>query len=195
MPKIGMEPQRRAALIEATIAEVGAVGLVDVTVGRIARRAGVSPALAHHYLGSKADMLAAAMRSILADYGRTVRARTAAADGPRARLEAIIAASFGERQFEPAIVSAWLAFYVEAQRSETARRIFAIYVRRLRSNLVHALRQLVPDAAALRIADGLAAMIDGVYLRAALLGGRSDPAAAAAMVRDYLDLMLERETS
>ena len=43
-----MEPKRREALIEATIAEVGAVGLVEVTVGRIAKRAGVSVALAFH---------------------------------------------------------------------------------------------------------------------------------------------------
>lgn len=195
MPKIGMEPQRRDALIAATIAEVGAVGLVDVTVGRIAKRAGVSPALAHHYFGSKTEILAAAMRRILADYGATVRAMTAVAQGPRARLDAIIDASFGPKQFEPAIVSAWLAFYVEAQRTEAARRVFRVYVSRLDSNLVHALRQLVDEKAARRIAGGLASLIDGVYLRAALQRRAPEPGEAIAMARQYLDVMLEKETA
>ena len=53
MPKLGAEPIRKAALINATIFEVGRAGSLDVTVAQIARRAGMSPALAHHYFGSK----------------------------------------------------------------------------------------------------------------------------------------------
>jgi TetR/AcrR family transcriptional repressor of bet genes len=48
MPKIGQEPLRRAALMEAAVAEIGEAGTLDVTVGQIARRAGMSSALAHH---------------------------------------------------------------------------------------------------------------------------------------------------
>ena len=48
MPKIGMEPIRRAALVKATIAEIGRAGSLDVTVSQIAKRAGMSSALAHH---------------------------------------------------------------------------------------------------------------------------------------------------
>ena len=51
MPKLGMEPIRRDALVKATIAEIGAAQSLDVTVGQIARRAGMSSALAHHYFG------------------------------------------------------------------------------------------------------------------------------------------------
>jgi len=43
-----MEPIRRAALVEATITEIGVQGNLDVTVSQIARRAGMSSALAHH---------------------------------------------------------------------------------------------------------------------------------------------------
>lgn len=53
VPKVGMEPIRRSALVQATIAEIGAAGSLDVTVGQIARRAGMSTALAHHYFGGK----------------------------------------------------------------------------------------------------------------------------------------------
>ena len=48
LPKSGMEALRRSALVEATIHEIGARGSLDVTVSQIARRAGMSSALAHH---------------------------------------------------------------------------------------------------------------------------------------------------
>jgi TetR/AcrR family transcriptional repressor of bet genes len=60
-----MEPIRREALVKATIAEIGAMGSLDVTVSKIAKRAGMSPALAHHYFGSKDRILLAAMQHIL----------------------------------------------------------------------------------------------------------------------------------
>ena len=56
MPRVGMEPIRREALVKATIAEIGQAGSLDVTVAQIARRAGMSSALAHHYFGGKEDM-------------------------------------------------------------------------------------------------------------------------------------------
>lgn len=188
-----MEVIRRDALIRAAIAEVGDVGLTDVTVGRIARRAGVSSALAHHYFGSKDEILLAAMRRILSDYKASVCIRFARAETPMARLHAIIEASFGDDQFDTCIVGAWLEFYVAAHRSPAARRILAVYARRLDSNLVHALRQLVDLAAARRIAQGLASMIDGLYLRAALQDHAPDAAGSVALVSDYLAIMLENE--
>ncbi|MBS0565011.1 MAG: transcriptional regulator BetI, partial [Proteobacteria bacterium] len=46
MPKVGMEPIRKAALVKATIVEIGRTGSLDVTVSQIAKRAGMSSALA-----------------------------------------------------------------------------------------------------------------------------------------------------
>ena len=74
MPKIGMKPIRRKALIDATIAEIGQAGSLDVTVGQIAKRAGMSSGLAHHYFGGKEQMLLAAMRQILTNLQVRVRA-------------------------------------------------------------------------------------------------------------------------
>ena len=53
MPKLGMEPIRRDAIVRATIAELGSKKSLDVTVSQIAKRAGMSSALAHHYFGGK----------------------------------------------------------------------------------------------------------------------------------------------
>ena len=126
MPRVGMKPIRRAALVKATIAEVGRKGSLDVTVARIAARAGVSSGLAHHYFGGKEDLLFAAMRHILsASTGPSVRAQLARARTPRARLDAIIRASFGPDNFEPEVIAAWLSFYVHAQSDPGARRLLA----------------------------------------------------------------------
>ena len=64
MPKIGMEPIRSASLVRATIEEIGERGSLDITVSQIARRAGVSSALAHHYFGSKEKILLSAIRAM-----------------------------------------------------------------------------------------------------------------------------------
>ena len=112
MPKIGMEAQRRKSLINAAIETIHDHGFCDATVNRNAKRAGVSSGLAHHYFGSKSDLLAATMRSLLNDLGDGVKQKVAAAETPRARISAIISSNFSPEQFQPSVVAAWLAFYV-----------------------------------------------------------------------------------
>lgn len=204
MPKLGMEPIRKAALVKATITEIGAVGSLDVTVAQIARRAGMSSALAHHYFGGKEQIFLAAMRHILALYGAEVRAALASINGPegrntcpKARIMAVIGASFADSNFRQEVVSAWLHFYVLAQTVPEARRLLQVYQRRLRANLLYGLRPLLVDmpGAAETVADGIGAMIDGLYIRLALARGpmglgQIDRVRAGQMVADYLEMNL-----
>ena len=185
MPKLGMEPIRKAALVNATIVEIGRAGSLDVTVSQIARRAGMSSALAHHYFGSKDEMFLAAMRHVLTLYGAEVRGALAGAEGHEARLRGILAASFSAGNFRREVVGAWLNFWVLAQTVPGARRLLAVYQRRLRSNLLVCLRPLAGSRAE-AIADGLGALIDGVYLREALRSGAPDGAAAVQVTLTYL---------
>jgi TetR/AcrR family transcriptional repressor of bet genes len=184
MPKLGMEPIRRAALVKATIAEVGNAGSLDVTVSRIAKRAGMSSALAHHYFGGKDQIFVAAMRQILRDYAAEVS--TALRANPD-RARAIIAANFAPAYFDPATISAWMTFYVQAQTNPQARRLLRIYQRRQRSNLTYALRGQVADPAT--AADQLAALIDGFYIRTALAVPNAD---AEGKVAAFLDTLRGR---
>ena len=184
MPKVGMEPIRRAALVKATIAELGDAGSLDVSVGRIARRAGMSPALAHHYFGGKDQIFEAAMRQILRDYGAEVVRELRGAGGGRGRARAIIRANFAESCFAPDTVSAWMLFYVQAQTSAGARRLLTVYQSRLRSNLRHALRGQTADPA--RAAELIAALIDGLYLSSALVARDQGAEAKALALLDIL---------
>ncbi|WP_224824186.1 transcriptional regulator BetI [Cognatishimia sp. MH4019] len=189
MPKLGMEPLRRLALVNAAITEIGSRGSLDVTVTQIAKRAGVSSALAHHYFGSKENILTAAMRRILAMLGDDLRAAQTGKETAIERLHAIVEASFSERNFRPDVIAAWLAFYVSAQTSNDAHRLLKVYHARLRSNLVHELRPLIGEHAP-REAETIAAMIDGFYIRQALrTGSPNGPGAIAATTR-YIDSLI-----
>lgn len=188
MPKLGAEPIRKAALINAAIAAVGRAGSLDVTVAQIARQAGMSPALAHHYFGSKERIFLAAMRHILSQYGEATRQALAGANGPQSRLAAVVHASFDVRNFDRDTIAAWLNFYALVLVEPEAARLLRVYHRRLRSNLLVGLRPLVADRAA-TVAETLAALIDGLYLRAAL-GSATTAAEAERMTLDYLDKVL-----
>ncbi len=185
MPKLGMEPIRRAALIKATIDEVGEAGSLDVTVSKIAKRAGMSSALAHHYFGGKDQIFLAAMRHTLTLYGAEVRCALAKADGHKARLEAIVRAGFSSGNFQREVISAWLNFYVLAQSSSEAQRLLSIYQRRLHSNLVFNLRPLI-GARAVPAATRIGGLIDGLYLR---MGLSNDPFASKGATDHVLALL------
>jgi TetR/AcrR family transcriptional repressor of bet genes len=187
MPKVGMEPLRRASLVQATIHEIGRAQSLDVTVGQIAKTAGMSTALAHHYFGGKNQIFLAAMRHILTEYSGVVRSQLAAAATPRARAEAIIKASFDQSCFAPATVAAWMSLYAAAPVQPETMRLLTLYQSRLRSNLTHALRPI--SATPQADAEVMAALIDGLYLRAALSDAGSVDAATDAALRTLSHLL------
>jgi len=186
MPKLGMEPVRRKALVDAALKAIGEHGSLTVTMSQIARNAGVSPALAHHYFGSKEQLLIETIRSLLRQLRDDTAAALARATTPAERISAVIRVSFQADQFAPETVAAWLAFYSEAQRSEATRRLLIVYARRLRSNLVDALTALTDRNNAERIAEGTAAMIDGLYIRQSLKAAPLSIDASVTLVEDYV---------
>ncbi|MBP5857759.1 transcriptional regulator BetI [Marivibrio halodurans] len=187
MPKLGMEPIRRRQLIEATVAAIHEQGLAEATVKQISARAGVSSGIIHHYFGGKDALLAATMRAMLRDLRREVNTRLATAQTPEARLEAVIEASFSIDQFSGAVQTAWLSFWAQTPHSPSLARLARLYLRRLRSTLRHALRGVIADEAAVEeAADGLAAIIDGLWLTAAVAPRSIDPAAARRIAWNYV---------
>jgi TetR/AcrR family transcriptional repressor of bet genes len=161
------ETLRRAALLDAAIAEIGEKRSMSVTVSEIAQRAGVSSALAHHYFGTKRNLLVSAMHRILVIYGDEVRRELQCVESPADRIEGIVRASFAPSNFRPDVVRTWLILYMTAQTEPEAARLLAIYRKRIRSNLSHALRPLAGEDCS-DLAELVAAMIDGFYIRRAL---------------------------
>ena len=85
------------------------------------------------------------------------------------------------------VMTAWLALYGAARHSAELSRLLRIYHARLHSNLKHALSQLHGPGKADQLAIVIAALIDGVWLRAALTDDTANRKAAIALVENYID--------
>ncbi len=162
------EELRRAQLIDVTIDSLAEVGYVGTTLAEIARRAGVSPGLVAHYFGDKDGLLEAAFRTLARTLAARVRARLALAHTPRGRVQAVIDVNLAPEEFDQRTGTAWLAFWGQVLHVRGLKRVQIAYQRRMLSNLRNDLRRMIPGEEAASLASMIAAMIDGVYLRAAL---------------------------
>ena len=183
-----LEETRRSQLIEVTIASLAEVGYVGTTLAQIAGRAGVSPGLVAHYFGDKDGLLDAAFRALTRRVGDHVRARLRQVSTPRARIQAVIDANLAPEEFEQRTGSAWLAFWGQVLQVPSLKRVQSVYQRRTLKHLRSSLKKLVPPDEAQNLAAMIAAMIDGVWLRAALSGWReADSESARALLTDFVD--------
>jgi betaine-aldehyde dehydrogenase len=183
-----IEQSRRRQLVEVTIDSLAEVGFVGTTLAQIASRADVSPGLVAHYFGDKDGLLDAAFRSLARRVGNHVRKRLRQVSTPRGRIQAVIDANLGPEEFDRRTGSAWLAFWGQVLHVPPLKRIQSAYQRRMLSNLRSSLRKLVPPDEAQSLAAMIAAMIDGVWLRAALSGWReADSESARALLTAFVD--------
>ncbi|GAB2566213.1 transcriptional regulator BetI [Dyella jejuensis] len=188
MPKLGMPPIRRDQLIRATFDTIDRVGLADATIAEIAGRAGLSTGIISHYFGGKDGLLNAAMRQILRDLRNAVARRAVmAAPDPRSQLRAIVEGNFDPSQVSATAMRVWLTFWAASMHDAQLRRLQRANDRRLYSNLSHQFQRVLPPEPARTAARGLAAMIDGLWLRGSLAGGEFDVAQAQRIAYEYLD--------
>ena len=190
MPKVGMEEIRRRQLIDATIASIHEIGFAESSLSRISAKAGVSTGIVHHYFEDKADLLEATLRQLGDRLRDAVVERLKEARSPVERLLAVIDGNLGPELFTPQGVSAWLAFWAQVPTNERLARVQKIVISRLHDNLTHALK-LMGRADADDMARVVAALIDGLWLRAALSSEGPDPRYARRIVFDYLNAKLD----
>ena len=188
MPKLGMQEIRRPQLINATMEAIDAVGLQATTVAMISNRAGVSTGIISHYFGGKYGLLEATMRSVLKQLSNNVQEQlqTVHVDDVRGRIEAIVGGNFNREQGDQKVVKTWLAFWAMSMHEPSLRRLQRVNDKRLLSHLRFELKRILPKAQAELVAAGIAALIDGVWLRGALSPDGIDAAAAQRIVDDYL---------
>ncbi|MDE2348413.1 MAG: betaine-aldehyde dehydrogenase [Gammaproteobacteria bacterium] len=187
---------RRRQLIDVTIDSLAEVGFTGTTLAQIAARANVSPGLVAHYFGDKDGLLVAAFRSLARRVGDMVRARLRLAHTPRGRIQAVIDANLAPQEFDRRTGTAWLAFWGQALQLKGLYRVQSVYQRRTLSTLRLSLAKLVPPAQAHSIASMIAAMIDGVWLRAALSEWReADSEGARALLTAFVDGRLRDNTT
>ena len=190
---IEAEDVRRRQLIEATIDTMAEVGFAATTLALIGRRAGVSPGLIAHYFDDKDGLLEATLRSLASRLARALAARLRAARGPRERVQAVIDTTLAPEQFDQRTCSVWLAFWGQVIHSRRLKRVQHVYQQRMLSDLRHALRAIVDPDEAVRLSIAIAALIDGLWLRATLSSPHeTDSDTARAIAGAFVDAQLER---
>jgi betaine-aldehyde dehydrogenase len=187
-----LEDFRRIQLIEVTIDSLAEVGYVGSTLAQIASRADVSPGLVAHYFDDKDGLLEASFRTLSRRLFEQMDARMRQSRTPRGRIQAIIDINLGPQEFTQRTGSAWLAFWGQVPHVHGLMRVQNAYQRRMVSNLRYALVRLLPAAEARSLAATIAAMIDGVWLRAALSNwAEADSESARALLTAFVDARLK----
>ena len=182
-------------LIEVTIDSLAEAGYVGTTLAEIARRAGVSPGLVAHYFGDKDGLLEAAFRTLARTLAARVRAKLAQARTPRGRVQAVIDTNLAPEEFDKRTGTAWLAFWGQVLHVHGLKRVQTAYQRRMLSNLRNDLRRIIPGGEARSLASMIAAMIDGVWLRAALSEWQeADSESARALLTAFVEGRLRELT-
>ncbi|WP_028300043.1 transcriptional regulator BetI [Oceanospirillum beijerinckii] len=192
MPKVGMPEIRKPQLINATMEAVNDAGLHKASVAMISSYAGVSPAIINHYFGGKDGLLEATMRSVLKDLSDAVRKQLEAVepDNTAARIIAVVKGNFDPKQLDSKVVKTWLTFWSHSMHKPQLHRLQRVNEQRPLSYLRRELKQVVPHEKAAFIAQGVAALIDGIWLRGALSPEGINTTLAEALIIDYLQHQL-----
>jgi TetR/AcrR family transcriptional repressor of bet genes len=194
MPKVGMQPIRRQQLIHATLEAVDQVGMGEASIAVIAKLAGVSNGIISHYFQDKNGLIAATMRHLMNALITNVSERRLALtdDSPRAHLKVIVEGNFDASQVNGPAMKTWLAFWATSMHQPSLHRLQRINDHRLYSNLCYQFRRVLTLDEARNAARGMAALIDGLWLRGALSGDAFDTAQAQQIAYEYMDFQLAK---
>lgn len=192
MPKIGMQSIRKQQLIQATLAVINEVGMQEASIALIARKAGVSNGIISHYFRDKNGLLEAAMRHIQYQLGFAVaiRLRMLSDATAKQRIQAIVEGNFDTSQTSEAAMKTWLAFWASSMHQPNLNRLQKVNDRRLYSNLSYEFGRVLTKDQARLATKGLAALIDGLWLRSALSHAPFSLEEAKTITNEYIDMQL-----
>ncbi|GAL32127.1 HTH-type transcriptional regulator BetI [Vibrio maritimus] len=192
MPKVGMPEIRKPQLVKATMAVIDRVGLHAASIALISKEAGVSTGIINHYFGGKHGLLEETMREILRQHSTTITAKLAQLPNyaHQKRIIAIVDGNFVGFQAENQVAKTWLAFWSYSMHDDKLKRLQHVNEKRLLSHLKIELKGLLDAQQADIVAHGIAALIDGIWLRGTLNPQGIDANKARAIINDYLDKQL-----
>ena len=192
MPKLGMPDVRKPQLVKATMDVIEKVGLHGASISLISKEAGVSTGIINHYFGGKHGLLEETMRVIMREHSKTIMKALATLpkDQHYQRINAVVDGNFKGFQAESAVVKAWLAFWSYSMHDSKLNRLQRVNEKRLISHLTIELKPLLPQSHVYHVAQGIAALIDGIWLRGALNPKGIDESQAKLIINDYLEKQL-----
>jgi TetR/AcrR family transcriptional repressor of bet genes len=173
---------RRQELLSAAFEVMKRDGLAAATIDKIAREAGVSKGIIHHYFGNKHALIIGVLRHTHAQRKREIMERLRRARSPSERIWAVVSVNLGKRYLNHDSCNLWISFTSEAFANPEFFRLQKAIRKRERSTLLHALRQISSETDAKTSARGIMALMRGCTLWAGYIPGYgSRPATAMAL--------------
>ncbi|TYP74084.1 TetR/AcrR family transcriptional regulator [Paenibacillus methanolicus] len=90
MPKLGMEPRRRADVINAALACIRMYGIDGMTLDKVAEQAGCSKGVVTYYYKNKDHLTLEAFKSFMAYYGHKIESELDRAMPAEAMLDVVL---------------------------------------------------------------------------------------------------------
>jgi TetR/AcrR family transcriptional regulator, transcriptional repressor of bet genes len=141
-------------------------GFNGLTIERVALEAGTSKGVIHHYFDSKHQLVEYATRYAHSILAKAARRNLAMVRSPSERLWAIVLANFQPESLTPRFFRLWF----ESLDDQRLLYLLAILERRMRSNLIVALKQLGRAKDASDLAYSIMNMYDGFWVLASVEG-------------------------
>lgn len=179
---------RREELSQAAFDALVEFGIRGATLEKVAKRAGVSKGVVLHHFKDKDALFQAVMRKSNLVLKDGVIELFRHAETPFERLYAVVVGNFAEHIFQKAICNGWISLCADVPYNHESQRIQNVIHARIHSNLVSALRHIVPVDEKDRVAFQLTTIIDGVWIRASL---QSEPMTCKEGI-DYVDAVLHQ---
>lgn len=168
MPKLGMQPVRKNQMIQAMMSCIASDGIHKSSMQRVATRAGLTPSLIVHYFKDRNALVHAVYMHLYQLMHAEIRHREALATTPRQRIYAICDAQMSQMVLTQELVVTWVTLYALLPEFPALRRLDRIYVGRMRSNLVHHMKQMhLPQDLAVSLATEITSLIDGLWVKKA----------------------------
>ena len=184
--------ERRQQLIDATMKCIARKGMGSTTLGDVAKEAGLSQGIVNLHFKSKDNLLKETLSSLASEY-RDKFDKALKKSGPRPadKLWSIV-----EHDLRPSIcnqrkLAIWFAFWGEVKSRPTYRRMCDEWDRYYDDVVAGLCEELIEEVGyknvdALTVANGLAAMTNGLWL-SCLIGPQAwDRSEAEAAIMSYL---------
>ena len=183
---------RRQQLIEATIKCISKKGIGSTTLGDVAKEAGLSQGIVNLHFKSKDNLLKETLSSLAREYrDKFDKALQKSAPHPADKLRAIM-----EHDLRPSIcnqrkLAIWFAFWGEVKSRPTYRRLCDEWDQYYDDVVAGLCEELIEEGGyknvdAMTVANGLAAMTNGLWL-SCLIGPKAwDRNEADAAIMCYL---------
>ena len=184
---------RRRELVEATMEVISELGFEKATIADISKRAGFSMGYLHHHFRNKDEILLETKRVYYGDMRQYLINTITPVSDPRTRLRIIIDANFRPEQFTPQNAYTWVSFIARVPFNTEYRRFQNIVTRRLHSNLLFNLKQLLPSEKAEAATDKLITLLHGYWVQFGIDGDSIDCETVIQRMNLGIDRLLQQE--